>query len=152
MPFAVHWNPLGANKKIAKIALLAKMTFSQFLNDRNFFRSRNHWTKLHFTIVCQIWTISFVYGCNIFLSSELHYFNHYDHSSSMFFRCFFDSCDGIFLNYCWNEEKLQNTVALAGARKFDVFVGVDVFGRNMFGGGQFNTYKVLLCTSFAISF
>jgi len=37
MPFAVHWNPPGANKKIAKIALFAKMTFSQFLNDCNFF-------------------------------------------------------------------------------------------------------------------
>ncbi|XP_066140269.1 cytosolic endo-beta-N-acetylglucosaminidase [Euwallacea fornicatus] len=56
-------------------------------------------------------------------------------------RCFFDCCDGIFLNYSWNEEKLENTAALAGARQFDVFVGVDVFGRNMFGGGQFNTYK-----------
>ncbi|XP_066252935.1 uncharacterized protein ENGase [Euwallacea similis] len=56
-------------------------------------------------------------------------------------RCFFDCCDGIFLNYSWNEEKLQNTAALARARQFDVFVGVDVFGRNMFGGGQFNTYK-----------
>ncbi|CAG9766938.1 unnamed protein product [Ceutorhynchus assimilis] len=58
-------------------------------------------------------------------------------------RCFFDSCDGIFLNYGWNEEKLINTVAMAGTRRFDVFVGVDVFGRGVFGGGQFNTYKAV---------
>ncbi|XP_030751672.1 cytosolic endo-beta-N-acetylglucosaminidase isoform X1 [Sitophilus oryzae] len=58
-------------------------------------------------------------------------------------KCFFDLCDGIFLNYCWNEEKLANTVKCAGSRRFDVFVGVDVFGRNMFGGGQFNTFKAV---------
>jgi len=33
MPFAVHWNPSGTNKKIAQIALFAKMAFFQFLND-----------------------------------------------------------------------------------------------------------------------
>lgn len=60
---------------------------------------------------------------------------------SLYFRCFFDACDGIFLNYSWTEEDLKNTVEAAEHRNFDVFVGVDVFGRNMFGGGKMNTYK-----------
>ncbi|XP_074040961.1 cytosolic endo-beta-N-acetylglucosaminidase isoform X2 [Leptinotarsa decemlineata] len=56
-------------------------------------------------------------------------------------RFFFDSCDGIFLNYTWSEETLMKTAEIDKFRNFDVFVGIDVFGRNMFGGGQFNTYK-----------
>ncbi|XP_050304273.1 cytosolic endo-beta-N-acetylglucosaminidase [Anthonomus grandis grandis] len=56
-------------------------------------------------------------------------------------RCYFDGCDGIFLNYGWNEEKLKTSLKNAGTRAFDVFVGIDVFGRNMFGGGQFTTFK-----------
>ncbi|XP_060522438.1 cytosolic endo-beta-N-acetylglucosaminidase isoform X2 [Cylas formicarius] len=58
-------------------------------------------------------------------------------------RCFFDRCDGIFLNYSWNEQKLINTVENAAHRNFNVFVGIDVFGRNMFGGGKFNTFKAV---------
>ncbi|ERL84702.1 cytosolic endo-beta-N-acetylglucosaminidase isoform X2 [Dendroctonus ponderosae] len=56
-------------------------------------------------------------------------------------RCFFDCCDAIFLNYTWTEATLIKSVEAAGARRFDVFVGIDVFGRGMFGGGMFNTYK-----------
>ncbi|CAG9830297.1 unnamed protein product [Diabrotica balteata] len=56
---------------------------------------------------------------------------------------FFDSCDGIFLNYTWNEKTIMNTVSAAKYRNFDVFVGVDVFGRNMYGGGKFNTSKAV---------
>ncbi|XP_076263433.1 cytosolic endo-beta-N-acetylglucosaminidase isoform X3 [Rhynchophorus ferrugineus] len=56
-------------------------------------------------------------------------------------KCFFDMCDGIFLNYCWKEESLIKSVELAGHRSYDVFVGIDIFGRNMFGGGKFNTFK-----------
>ncbi|CAH1116019.1 unnamed protein product [Phaedon cochleariae] len=58
-------------------------------------------------------------------------------------RYFFDSCDGIFLNYTWTEETLMKTSKNAKGRHFDVFVGVDVFGRNMYGGGKMNTYKAL---------
>ena len=55
-------------------------------------------------------------------------------------RCFFDACDGIFLNYTWKPEKhLEQSVIEAGERLKDVFVGVDVFGRNCFGGGGWNT-------------
>ncbi len=56
---------------------------------------------------------------------------------------FFDNSDGIFLNYTWNEAKLKGSVQNAGERKNDVYVGVDVFGRNCFGGGGWNTNKVL---------
>ena len=60
----------------------------------------------------------------------------------VFHRVFFDNSDGIFLNYTWNEPKLQASLKNAGDRKNDVFVGVDVFGRNCFGGGGWNTNKV----------
>lgn len=52
---------------------------------------------------------------------------------------FFDSCDGIFLNYVWKPIDLANSAILAKERIFDVYVGIDVFGRNCFGGGGFNT-------------
>lgn len=46
----------------------------------------------------------------------------------------FQACDGIFLNYNWKEEDLIKSVANAGSRIVDVYVGVDVFGRNCTGG------------------
>lgn len=60
------------------------------------------------------------------------------------YRQFFDVCDGIFLNYTWNEDSLIRSREAAGERKFDVWVGLDVFGRNFYEGGKFNTYKVVL--------
>lgn len=39
---------------------------------------------------------------------------------------------------------MSNTVASAEHRALDVYVGIDIFGRNTFGGGKFNSYKVLL--------
>uniref|UniRef100_A0A1B6DUG4 Cytosolic endo-beta-N-acetylglucosaminidase n=1 Tax=Clastoptera arizonana TaxID=38151 RepID=A0A1B6DUG4_9HEMI len=54
-------------------------------------------------------------------------------------KAFFDVCDGIYLNYSWSEDDLIESLECAGPRKKDVFVGVDVFGRNCFGGGGFNT-------------
>lgn len=56
---------------------------------------------------------------------------------------FFDGSDGIFLNYTWNEKKLEKSVENSGDRIRDVFVGVDVFGRNCFGGGGWNTWKAM---------
>ena len=43
---------------------------------------------------------------------------------------FFNSCDGIFLNYNWNVNSLIQSFNLASEmkRRDDVFVGVDVFG------------------------
>ncbi|XP_072167910.1 cytosolic endo-beta-N-acetylglucosaminidase-like [Diadema setosum] len=58
-------------------------------------------------------------------------------------RLFFDVSDAIFLNYTWNENKLAASVQNAGPRQFDVYVGVDVFGRNCFGGGGWNTNKAM---------
>jgi hypothetical protein len=52
---------------------------------------------------------------------------------------FFDACDGLFTNYFWNPMHLAMTRTAAGSRGADVFVGVDVFGRRMFGGGGYNT-------------
>ena len=60
----------------------------------------------------------------------------------MFSRPFFDMCDGIFLNYNWNEQVLASSRALASDRSSDVYVGIDVFGRGCFGGGGFNSCKV----------
>lgn len=57
-------------------------------------------------------------------------------------RCFFDLCDGIFTNYTWKIENLKNSVKFAMHRILDVFVGVDIFGRGCYGGGQFNSHIV----------
>lgn len=54
-------------------------------------------------------------------------------------RDFFEACDGIFLNYCWDENALIESVNTAGDRKHDVYVGIDVFGRGCIGGGGFST-------------
>lgn len=58
---------------------------------------------------------------------------------------FFDACDGIFLNYNWNDGKLQNSLELAKnkGRDMDVYVGIDVFGRGCLGGGGYNTVEAL---------
>lgn len=55
---------------------------------------------------------------------------------------FFDVADGIFTNYFWNPMHLAmtKTTAATAGRRADVYVGVDVFGRNMHGGGKFNTH------------
>lgn len=62
---------------------------------------------------------------------------------SSILRDFFDACDGIFLNYVWTPENLINSITTAEDRVLDVYVGVDVFGRNCFGGGGFNTAAAL---------
>lgn len=56
---------------------------------------------------------------------------------------FFDICDGIFVNYTWQENYPKLSAAVAGDRKFDVYMGIDVFGRNTYGGGQWNTNVAL---------
>ncbi|KAK6156089.1 hypothetical protein DH2020_010337 [Rehmannia glutinosa] len=52
---------------------------------------------------------------------------------------FFDSCDGIFVNYTWKEDFPKLSADVAGDRKFDVYMGIDVFGRGTYGGGQWTT-------------
>ncbi|XP_067672168.1 cytosolic endo-beta-N-acetylglucosaminidase-like isoform X2 [Haliotis asinina] len=59
-------------------------------------------------------------------------------------KMFFDACDGIFLNYNWDETKLQNSYNIAGTKRVhDVFVGVDVFGRGCPGGGGYNSCEAM---------
>eukprot|EP00912_Choanoflagellata_sp_UC4_P002458 UC4_evm2s1556 len=64
---------------------------------------------------------------------------------------FFGCTDGIFLNYFWNEGQLKRSANVAKAfyrkdRRLDVYAGVDVFGRNTYGGGKWNcadAYRVI---------
>ena len=42
---------------------------------------------------------------------------------------FFDACDGLFTNYWWGAPGLNSSAALAGARKYDVYAGIDCFAR-----------------------
>lgn len=57
---------------------------------------------------------------------------------------FFDCTDGIFINYSWTERHVEQSAARAGDRRHRVFVGLDVWGRNFYGGGKFNTVQVYL--------
>lgn len=57
-------------------------------------------------------------------------------------RVFFDSCDGFFTNYNWQEGHLERMQGQAGERQADVYVGVDVFARGNVVGGRFDTNKV----------
>ncbi|KAJ8764176.1 hypothetical protein K2173_005101 [Erythroxylum novogranatense] len=54
-------------------------------------------------------------------------------------KSFFNLCDGIFVNYTWKKHYPQLLAAEAGIREFDVYIGIDVYGRNTYGGGQWNT-------------
>lgn len=58
-------------------------------------------------------------------------------------KAFFDICDGIFVNYTWKEDYPKLSAVVAGDRKFDVYMGIDVFGRGSYGGGQWNTNVAL---------
>lgn len=48
-------------------------------------------------------------------------------------KCFFDCCDGIFLNYTWKDWQLQLTLDLCPNRVLDIYVGIDVFARGCLG-------------------
>ncbi|KAF6144832.1 hypothetical protein GIB67_038931 [Kingdonia uniflora] len=56
---------------------------------------------------------------------------------------FFDLCDGIFVNYTWEEGYPKLSATVAGERKYDVYMGIDVFGRGTYGGGQWTTNVAL---------
>ncbi|KAH6943195.1 hypothetical protein HPB50_017152 [Hyalomma asiaticum] len=57
--------------------------------------------------------------------------------------CFFNLCDGIFLNFRWTEAVLRRSAQLAGDRKADVYAGVDVFARNTWYIGGYGMYKAV---------
>lgn len=58
-------------------------------------------------------------------------------------RVFFDACDGIFVNYTWKADYPSASALEAEARRYDVYMGVDTFGRGTWGGGGFDTDKAL---------
>jgi hypothetical protein len=58
-------------------------------------------------------------------------------------KLFLDACDGIFLNYFWKPEMIEKSVTYAGDRRYDVFAGVDVWGRGSYGGGKYDTHVAL---------
>lgn len=58
-------------------------------------------------------------------------------------KAFFHACDGFFTNYSWSVSDVVHSVQEAGDRVTDLFIGIDVWGRNFYGGGQFNTQEAI---------
>lgn len=58
-------------------------------------------------------------------------------------RAFFDACDGIFTNYHWKRDYPSDSALEAAARRLDVYMGIDVFGRGTWGGGLFQVDSAL---------
>ncbi|CAG8517867.1 3848_t:CDS:2 [Ambispora leptoticha] len=57
---------------------------------------------------------------------------------------FFKSTDGIFVNYTWQAHFPALSAARAGEiRQREVYTGIDIWGRNTYGGGGFSTHKAL---------
>ena len=85
----------------------------------------------------------------IYLQGDLSWQNELDSRN----KPFFDVCDGIFLNYSWSCAGLARSInALENdSRRKDIFVGVDVWGRGTYGGGQFHCNSVI-CQYWSIHF
>lgn len=56
---------------------------------------------------------------------------------------FFKSSSAMFTNYHWDRNAPVRSAVKAGTRRTDVFTGIDVHGRNTFGGGGFHTHIAL---------
>lgn len=56
---------------------------------------------------------------------------------------FFKMTTAMFTNYHWDRNAPVRSAVRAGTRRADVFTGVDVHGRNTFGGGGFHTHIAL---------
>ncbi|XP_066469987.1 cytosolic endo-beta-N-acetylglucosaminidase isoform X2 [Tiliqua scincoides] len=76
---------------------------------------------------------------SVLQSGELKWQNELNESN----RCYYDVCDGFFTNYNWKEEHLVRTARMAGDRRPEVYVGVDVFGRGDVVSGGFDIDKSL---------
>ncbi|KAK3014089.1 hypothetical protein RJ639_009494 [Escallonia herrerae] len=76
---------------------------------------------------------------SITVNGDLNWQNQLNDSN----KPFFDICDGIFINYSWLKDYPKQSATVAGNRKFDVYMGIDVFGRNTYGGGQWTTNVAL---------
>ncbi|GJQ08913.1 hypothetical protein GpartN1_g704.t1 [Galdieria partita] len=53
---------------------------------------------------------------------------------------FFERCDGIFTNYHWHPNDVWLSQLASNGRQYDVYTGIDVFGRGTFGGGGYRSY------------
>ncbi|KAF8720086.1 hypothetical protein HU200_024864 [Digitaria exilis] len=106
----------------------------QFINNLKEFV--NHLTKTMHTAVpgsLVIWYDAITVKGELDWQDKLNEYN----------KPFFDLCDGLFANYTWKENYPQDSAAVAGNRKYDVYMGIDIFGRNTFGGGQWTTNVAL---------
>lgn len=56
---------------------------------------------------------------------------------------FFKTAGAILTNYHWDRNAPVRSAVKAGTRRTDVFTGIDVYGRNTFGGGGFHTHIAL---------
>ena len=56
---------------------------------------------------------------------------------------FFKAAGSIFTNYHWDRNAPVRSAVKAGTRRTDVFTGIDIHGRNTFGGGGFQTHIAL---------
>lgn len=61
----------------------------------------------------------------------------------------FDVCDGIFVNYTWQKDYPKQSAALAQERRWGVYTGIDVYGRNTYGGGGLDCNKAVDVIRFA---
>ncbi|RCN49491.1 hypothetical protein ANCCAN_04432 [Ancylostoma caninum] len=52
--------------------------------------------------------------------------------NKLFSRIWYDNCDGIYLNYGWDDEMLLSSADFGALNK--IFVGIDVFARGCIGG------------------
>ena len=58
-------------------------------------------------------------------------------------KIFFDSADLFFADYRWNENMIKQSSEFAGNKRNDIFTGIDIWGRDTYGGGNFNTHLAI---------
>jgi len=96
--------------------------------------------KAELVLQCPLAPNRVIWYDSITTSGELKWQNQLNDKN----KRFFDACDAIFLNYAWTSACLAKSAEAAGQQRLlDVYVGIDVFGRNCFGGGGFNTIAAL---------
>ena len=95
-----------------------------------YFRSKMHQAKHNSYI---IW----------YDSLTIHGKIHWQNKLTVLNKPFFDVTDGIFTNYFWGKNGPYHSTLLAGNRCNDVYSGIDIWGRNTYGGGGFNTHVAL---------
>jgi len=53
----------------------------------------------------------------------------------------------MFINYGWTPELLRSSSNKAEDRHYELFFGIDCWGRGTYGGGQYNCHKALQALS-----